>query len=151
MSNVFKLFLTKQLSFTAFIFTQFLILVLSLIFLAALYHLLNKDFVPPSKDLKFYTPISSKVTSLTLEINQPDDNILVFDADLLISGKTLPNLKILITTNHQDLVIDSKKDGSFSTILELDEGVNYIEAYVFGSNGEERVDQRTVFYSKEKI
>ena len=148
----------REISFKLFLISQFLILILCLLLLGGLYYFLNKDFAPPTQDLpagrqdlKFYSPISSRVVSLTLEINQPDDNLLTFEPDLLISGNTLPNLKILITTNSQDLMIESKKDGTFSTVLELTEGVNYIEAHVFDNKGEERVDQRTVYYSKEKI
>lgn len=150
MANLFKLFLTRQFSFKVFIITQLAILICGIIFLTFLYYILNKD-TPPANQLEFYAPVTSKVASLTLELDTPDDNILTLKPDLLISGRTLPHLKVLLTSQSEDLVLDAKKDGAFSTFLKLNEGVNYISVYVFSDKGDQKVAERTIFYSKEKL
>ena len=150
MAKLSQLLLRKQISFKIFVFTQIAVLALSLLFLGFLYYILNQN-QPPQKSLELYFPVSSKIVSLTLEIEQPADNTLTFQKDLLLTGKTAPFSKVLITTNTNDLIIDSKKDGSFSTVLELEEGVNYIETTVVNLKGDGKKDDRTVFYSEEKI
>ncbi len=86
-----------------------------------------------------------------MDLDQPDDNSLTFQSSIIISGKTAPVIDILITTDSDGLVIKSKSDGSFSTILELNEGVNKITVVVFDATGNSKSSQRTVYYSKEKL
>ncbi len=144
--------LTINLSSGTFIASQILILILGLLFLAFLHFILNIQFQPTAN---LYSagggPITSAPASLALELFAPSDNQLTFEPQILVSGKTTPNLTVLITSNDQNMVIKANAQGSFSTVFNLKEDENHISVVVFDTNGDERMLQRTIFYSKEKI
>jgi len=103
------------------------------------------------KNLFLYGPVTTLPKSLLLDLGSPDQDTLSFSSSIIVSGKTGPKKDVLISTDTNDLVIQSKPDGSFSTVLDLDEGVNRIIVAVFDSIGDSRVAKRTVYFSKEKI
>ena len=142
----------KSLSFKYFIISQVLILIVGLLFLGGLYYILT---IQNQKPTDIYSPTGRPITtapsSLSLNLTSPSDDMLIFQPVVLISGETSPNLNLLITTDSQDLILKSDFDGSFSTTLDLDEGVNNIRVIVFDDQGEKRQEKKTVYYSKEKI
>lgn len=142
--------LTQKLTKKQFVISQLLICIISLIFLGGLYYILNIQYQPP-KDKFAQGPVTSQPKTLRVDLDQPDEDALFFEPEIIVSGKTGPNLEVLITTDYTDLVIKSKPDGKFSTILKLDEGPNKITAVVFDSTGDTRSVERHVYYSKEKI
>lgn len=141
--------LNKKLTTRQFILSHLLILLLGLIFLAGLYYILNAPQNNASYALK--GPVTTLPKSLRIDLDQPEDNLLTFQSSVIVSGNTLPFTQVLITTDSQDLVIESKKDGSFSTVINLTEGVNTVTAIAFDSTGENKSKERTIYYSKEKI
>jgi hypothetical protein len=142
--------LKKKLSTKQFFISQILILIVGLIFLGGLYYILNLQYRVDSNPFS-KGPLTSAPKTLRLDLDHPDDNSLSFEPSIIISGKTAPLKEILVFTDTQDLVITSKKDGSFSTVLNLGEGVNSITTAVFDSDGDTKSEQRTVYYSKEKL
>ena len=50
-------------------------------------------------------PVTKEPTTLTLELFSPDDNSLVFQPDLVISGKTSTQSAVLISSEDSDVVI----------------------------------------------
>lgn len=142
--------LTKPLSKKVFVISMILIAISGLIFIFGIYYILNIQYKQESNRL-LLGPVTTAPKSLRIDLDQPDDNLLVFDPSIIVSGKTAPNNEVLIFTDTQDLVINAKSDGTFSTILNLDEGINRITTIVFDSQGDSRSAERTVFYSKEKI
>lgn len=142
--------LRKILSTKHFIISHILILITGLIFLAGLYYILNIQYQPP-KELFKMGPVTSLPKTLRLDLDQPDADSLSFSPSIIVSGQTAPSTEVLISTDSDDLVIKSKPDGSFSTIVSLDEGVNKITTSVFDATGDSRSAERTVYYSKEKI
>lgn len=146
------LLMNKKLSTKEFIFSQILILVSGLIFLGALYYILYLDSSVQTQNSFFSGgPVTKEPASLMLELTAPDDDLLVFDDSVEIAGKSLPNLYILITAPSSDRVIKSKSDGSFSTDIELAEGINDIKIISFDEKGEQKDLERIVYYSKEKL
>lgn len=143
--------MSKKLSTKTFLISQFLILIFGIAFIFGLNYLMN----PFTKVAKTTTlsggPVTSTPASLTLEITAPDDELLVFNSNLIINGKTLPKLNVLISSATEDLVVESKSDGSFTADLTLALGVNEISIVVFDEKGSIREIKRTIFYSKEKI
>ena len=141
--------INKKLSMRVFILSQLAILVLGLTFILTLNKVLNQ----PNQSLNTLThgPITSEPKSLFLEVMEPEDNWLSFNSQILISGKTLSNTSVLISSKDQDMVFESKKDGSFSASFPLTLGVNEIAIVVFSDKGESKEIKRLVFYSKEKI
>lgn len=143
--------LTQKLSNKTFIISQILIFFISLLFLGSLYYLLNFYNQIPNQTLFQAGPVTRPPATLTLELSSPEDNLLTFESKLLISGKTSPHSQVLITSSAKDLVTNSKSDGRFSADFDLTEGVNEIAVVTFDKVGEQRVIERTVYYSKEKI
>lgn len=142
--------LDKKLSTKQFLLSHFLILLVGLTFLAGLYYILNVQYQKSSNPF-LNGPVTTPPKTLRLDLDHPDDDSLTFQPSIIVSGQTSPLKEVLIFTNSQDLVITSKRDGSFSTILNLDEGVNRITAAVFDSTGDSRSVGRSVYYSKEKL
>lgn len=143
-------FLFKKIPPKHFFLSQIAILFFGLIFLFAIYYIVYIQY--KVSDNSFSNgPVTSAPKSFILNLDQPADNSLVFNSELLISGKTGPSMDTLIYADTQNLVIKSKSDGSFSQSLNLEEGVNNIKVVVFDKEGDSREENRLVFYSKEKI
>lgn len=142
--------LGKKLPTRYFILSHLLILILGLTFLGGLYYILNISYQPP-KNAFLKGPVTSPPKTLRLDLDQPEQDSLSYSASIIISGKTGPKKEVLISTENDNLVIQSKQDGSFSTVLNLDEGANNITAVVFDALGDSRSANRTVYYSKEKL
>lgn len=142
--------LNKKLSTKQFLISHFLILLVGLVFLSGLYYILNIQYQKSSNPF-LNGPVTTPPKTLRLDLDHPDDDSLTFQPSIIVSGQTSPNKDVLIFTDTQDLIITSKKDGSFSTILNLDEGVNNITAAVFDSTGDSRSAQRSIYFSQEKI
>lgn len=142
--------LTKKLTKKQFIISQLVIFIVALIFLGGLYYILNIQY-PQPKERFSQGPVTTEPKTLRIDLDQPDEDALFFKPEIIISGKTGPNLEVLITTESKDLVIKSKSDGKFSTVLELEEGSNKITAVVFDAGGDFRSQERNVYFSKERI
>ena len=96
-------------------------------------------------------PVTGKPKSFALSLTQPEENALVFDKEITLSGQTGPNMEILVSTDSNNVVIKSKTDGTFTTLLTLTEGVNNIKVVVFDQTGDFREEERVIYYSKDKI
>lgn len=142
--------LNQKLSSRQFATAIFLIFLACLLFLGGLYYILNIRYQQP-KSLFLNGPVTTLPRSLRLDLDQPDNDTLTFQPSILISGKTAPFINVLIAANDNNQVIESKADGSFSAVLDLDEGVTKITAAVFDQTGDSRFAERIVYYSKEKI
>lgn len=142
--------LGQKLSTKLFILSHVLILTIGLIFLGGLYFIVNIQYQKPNKPFS-KGPVTALNKSLRLDLSQPDQDSLLYSSSISVSGKTTPTTEVLISTESNDLVIKSKPDGSFSTILDLDEGVNRISVTAFDASGNAKSEERTVYYSKEKI
>lgn len=142
--------LTGKLSTKQFIFSQLAILILGLIFLGGLYYILNLQYTQP-KDRFMAGPVTTAPRTLRIDLDEPDDNSLVFSPKINISGTTSPNLDVLVSTDSSDVVVTSDSKGKFSTSIDLDEGPDDIKVVVFDATGDSRMAERNVYYSKEKI
>lgn len=142
--------MNKKLSLKAFIISQVILVVVALLFIGGLYFYLygEEDTKKPFKD---GLPLTTEPISLTLDVTSPDDDLLIFKRDLEVSGKTGPNMFILISSNSNDLVAKSKEDGTFSVEFKLEPGVNELKIIAFDKTGDPKEIQKSVFYSKEKI
>lgn len=142
--------MNKKLSTKTFIISQILIVIIALYLIGWLAFYLNYQ-EKPAKKFSMGAPITSEPASLTLDVTTPDDDLLVFDKEIEISGKTGPNMFVLISSDSNDLVIQAKQDGSFSSNFKLDSGINDLKVIAFDKNGDQKEVQRTVYFSREKI
>lgn len=140
----------RKLSQKEFIIAHILILIVGLSFLFGLYYILNIQYKQVQKPFEA-GPVTTKPKSFTLDLDQPADDTLTFSSQILLSGKSGPNLEVLISTESFDQVIKSKADGTFSLTLNLDEGVNNILVTAFDQTGDSKSAERVVYYSKEKL
>lgn len=147
---IFVMKLIPKLPSKNFFYSQiaFFIIGLALIFTA--YYVMSLQYQETNNPF-LGGPLTSLTKSIRLDLDQPIDETLVFDSSLLISGKTNPKKDVLIFTSTGNQVLQSKEDGSFSTILKLDEGVNKITVATFDQSGDSKSIERLVYYSKEKI
>ncbi len=139
----------RELSKKTFIWSQVVILFLGLLFLGGLYYYLNADF--KKTDLAKYIPVTREPISLKLQILNPDDEIVVFDKTMTISGQTTPGSTVLISTQSSDSVQRSSPKGDFSRTLTLSPGLNSLTITVFDDKGQSKSEKRTIFYSEEKL
>lgn len=144
------MWLNQKLSTKYFLLSQLIILIISLSFIFGLHYILNVQYQLSNSPF-LGGPVTTAPKTLKLDLNHPQDLSLFFEGSILISGQTSSSKEVLIFTDSEDYVITSKKDGSFSTVINLDEGVNNITTVVFDSTGDFRSAQRTVYFSKEKI
>lgn len=140
----------KIFSFKTFVISQLFLLAVGLSIIGGLYffpHLLGQDKPKP----QIRGPVTSAPASLNLDLTGPDDDLLSFQDEVVVEGKTSPRSNVLISSESNDEVVEAKADGSFSTNFSLKPGVNEIQVVVFDSSGDQRSSSRTIYYSKEKI
>mgnify|MGYP002336292502 CR=1 FL=1 len=98
---------------------------------------------------------SSSVVSPTpkptifLVLNEPNNEIVVSNKTLTVSGKTNPEATIIIITDSDQLVLKPSSQGDFSTTITLESGQNLIRIRAVTPNAETIVTDRTVTYSTE--
>lgn len=143
--------LKKNLSTQTFFISQLLLLTLGLIFLAGLHYIVNIQYQEPSGTYSNSGPVTSLVSSLSLDLHQPQDSTLSFSPSILFSGKTSPNTLVLISSQVIDQMLESKTDGTFSLVFDLEVGVNIISLAAFDASGNQKTITKTIYYSKEKI
>ncbi len=132
-----------------FIISMLGIFITGLLILGGLYLFLNQETL--KKQEVGISPVTSEPVSLTLNLSSPDDNLLVFEPDILIQGKTTPNSTVLLSAADKDIALDTTPDGNFSLTLKLVTGLNNLSLTVFDPQGNSKSEKRTVYYSQEKI
>lgn len=143
--------MNKQLSPRSFIISIILILLVSLGFLGGLYYFLNKDFPKIEKKETVYNPVTKEPVSFNLEINNPEDDLLMYDKSVVVSGSTSPETTILITNGERNYGTEADNKGSFSRVVELQPGLNALTVNAFNETGETKSVTKTVYYSQEKL
>lgn len=153
--------MNKKLSQRSFYLSQLTLLLTSIALIITFYFFLNDwKFVCPTnfnficsaqKNLKNYLPVSKKPVSFKLDINNPEDELLVFEKSLVVSGQTSPFASVIISTPTQDLGIEANIEGEFSKIINLDLGLNEILITSIDEQGNNKTENRTVYFSEEKI
>lgn len=148
--------LNKQLSTKTFLVVHLLILVISLLLLTGLSLFLNQDNRRVS--LKDYLPVTTQPRSFNLEIANPDDELLTFDPNIIVSGKTSPKAAVVITQTtpgslQEETILGFEATGlgQFTKTLTLVAGLNQIKITAFDDLGNAKQAERTIFYSEEKI
>ena len=143
--------LSKRLTRKQFMLSQILILAVGLFLIVTLYYLVNIQYRQTANPYSQGLIVTTPPKSLRMDLNQPDDDLLTFTKEVIVSGQTGPNMDVLISSVSEDLIVKSSTDGKFSTIFDLNAGVNEISVVVFDATGDTRSETRTVYFSEEKI
>lgn len=139
----------QVISSKVFIISILLLLTLGLIASGGLYYLLHVD--TGSQGIKNYIPVTHKPSSFSLEINNPEDNIMVSDKNLVISGKTSPKSPVILTNGITSTGVDADANGNFSQVLTLAKGLNEITISSFDQDGNQKTENLNVYFSEEKL
>lgn len=103
------------------------------------------------KTISVDNPSPTPSSGLFLTIDSPKDEEVVDEKTLKISGKTVPDAKIVILTADNEEAAIPAKDGSFSTDINLSTGENIIEVSATSPTGEIVKVKRVVSYSTESF
>lgn len=144
-----KQIMFMRLSTAFFILSMLALLIIGVVFLGALNFLVN----PKSNPVTFndYQPVTSNRVSLNLDLSSPEDNLLVFDNNLLVSGKTVPGAMVLITLNDDNQLISAGNQGDFSLTVKLQPGANQLMVSAFDSSGNYKSESRIIYFSEAKL
>lgn len=134
------------------------ILLLSFVYIGVLYYLLSPEtlngvsfLLGNRKNDSYQKPLTSTPSSFILELSNPEDNSLVFDNSVIVSGTASPNSYILISSNDYDYGLEVGTNGQFSQVFSLIPGLNIIKVAIFDESGNSKSLMKNVYYSTEKI
>lgn len=90
-----------------------------------------------------------KKSSLFLSIDYPVNEEVTDKKVITVSGKTIPDATVLISTPSEDDVVTPTKTGNFSTSMLIQDDENQIEITAIAPSGEETKAVKTVTFSTE--
>ena len=127
------------------------IIVGTLVAILILYIYQSTRQIQPSevKSISVSNPTPTPVSGLFLTIDSPKDETVVTLRSIRVSGKTIPDAKIVILTPTDEQAAVPSDDGSFSTDINLDQDDNIIEITAIAPNGEIVKVRRVVSYSTQ--
>ena len=88
---------------------------------------------------------------MTLKIISPENNALVSEAKIKITGKTLPNINVVIFDEENENILQTDQQGQFTQEIILTSGINEIKISAFDNNGTEANVNLNLVYSKSEI
>lgn len=129
----------------------FLILILGLVSTVVFFYFLASTKNPQQETFFPLSPITKEPDSLILSISTPSEDKLVFESDLLIQGRSSPQALAILSLNSYEEILELNSDGDFSIIVKLESGLNYLLIGAFDELGNSKVEERIIYYSKEKL
>ena len=87
----------------------------------------------------------------TLVLNSPEDESIVAESTLPVSGDTEPNNFIVIFINNEQYITTADSTGAFSVSAELEPGSNVILVYSLDEDGNQTVEERVVVYTTRPL
>jgi len=88
---------------------------------------------------------------MSLKILSPENNALVSDTKVKITGKTLPNINVVILGEESENVLQTDEQGQFTQEITLVGGTNEIKISAFDNDGAEASVNLNLVYSKSEI
>jgi hypothetical protein len=86
-----------------------------------------------------------------LEIQTPENESIIDQDTIELSGKTDPQAVLAIFYEEGELIIEADENGQFKTDLELIEGANEITVFAFDEDGNEASQSMTLVYSTAEL
>ena len=87
--------------------------------------------------------------AIRLAIAEPSQDDVIIESPLIISGITIANSWVVITTADDDYIIQSDNTGLFETEIDLTGGINQITTTVFDEDGNSINETLRIVYSTE--
>jgi hypothetical protein len=79
-----------------------------------------------------------------LSITFPEDNLIVDNQRLIVSGNTQVNNFVIIFVNNEELITNADESGNFSKEIRLDQGANVLSIHSINQDGLVNQVTRTV-------
>lgn len=87
-------------------------------------------------------------TELKVVLDKPQDNYVVANNTVAVSGLTRPSAWVIVSGESKDYILQSDDSGSFTQEVDLVAGANQIKVTVFDNNGEKSSREVLVVYSQ---
>lgn len=93
------------------------------------------------------TPTPTPNDDNFLTVDSPKDESVFDTKTIKISGKTIPNSTIVVSTENNNQVVNPAQNGDFSLNETIGEGTSIIQVTAIFPNGNEKQVSRTVTYT----
>lgn len=103
----------------------------------------------PAEFIQTEAPKTEEKSSGVLEVTHPENNSVVSEANLKVSGKTTPESTVVISTGSKEVLLESDKKGEFSGTIELSGGANLLKVVSIDKDGNKEEVELAVVYSTE--
>jgi len=107
-----------------------------------------QEEVPEEKPTSTPTPIEKTVS---LEIEEPENEIISQTEKLTIKGKSIPSATIVVVWEEGEDILVANEDGKFETEITLIGGENIIDISAYDDEGNSTSKTITATYSTAKI
>lgn len=132
---------------------SFIMVLVGLLVAGVAFYLYQGTKTIPASKLKTVTVVSptpsASPSGVYLNIDSPQDESVVDNKVLTVSGKTIPGATVVILTSSSKQVVQPSQAGDFSTTINLDDGTNLLQVTSFGTDGLSTTVVKTVTYSTE--
>lgn len=133
---------------------SFIAILVGILVAAVAFYLYQSTKTIPSSKTKPVSPVAPTTTpksSIFLTIDSPKDEEVLDKRTVTVSGKTIIQAIIVISTQTGDQVISPTSTGTFSATVNIADLENQIEITAIAPNGEEVKIIRTVTFSTESF
>lgn len=96
------------------------------------------------------TPTPQKSVAL-LTVDSPKDEEVVETKKITVSGKTIPDATVIVTSDLDEQILTPAQNGNFSGSITIDDGENKIVFTAITKGGQESTIIRVVTYSTESF
>lgn len=97
------------------------------------------------------SPTPSAENGNILSLDSPKDEQVFSDKQISISGKTMPDATIIITTEDADQIVKPASNGNYTLSQTIPDGTSILYITAIFSDGSEKKIMRTVTYSTENF
>lgn len=106
---------------------------------------------PIKQQIQKIQPTKTPQSSNFLIIEKPKDEELFNKRIITVTGKTIPNSVVIVSTAASDQVVKPTANGDFTLTQNINDGVNVINITAIFPNGEEQSILRTVTSTTEEF
>lgn len=105
-----------------------------------------------AKPITIKTPATpTPNTNNYLIIDNPKNEEVVSKKTITVSGKTVPESTIIVSSESDDQVVKPTSGGTFTLTHTIGDGSNVVFITAVFPNGEEKTETRTVSYTTEEF
>jgi hypothetical protein len=97
------------------------------------------------------TPDSEENTNGNLTLHSPEDEIIVNEPAVTVTGTTLAESYVVVFINDKEHITTTDEAGHFSIEGELEIGSNTIETHALDEDGNISIEERTVIYTTKPL